>query len=783
MTNHAPSIVRRATAVAVFLSAFGPVAAMAASQDRMTDEAIRVLRAPLAATAHVRVPRVNINGVPRTLNLERFEVWASNAEVIAEADGVRTKVPVPTARFFRGTVEGDPDSMVFLQVDEGVAGFIQSAERRYDVHSRIARPKNGPSTADTFIDESAEFQDSSSFEPFTCGVEGKQMTPPPSAGMTARSQSLSGLIPVAHNGNLATGTATHTLLLAIEVDNQLYTALGSNSATVTTFLGNLVGAASTIYQRELRTDLVIAYSRMQPNSSEPFTYPANGADTPRVLDELGAIWHNTPPSTVPHSSVVRLSGSSVLAGIAWVGTACSGDFAVSDGYGGRYAYCGGLNASTGVTGSTVPNPDANAPTYVMPSSNFWALLELTHELGHNINADHTHCISLTPADKTLYGVSRNFVDSCEYNDTAGGCASDGGSPHFGSSSDVPPEKGTIMSYCHNVSPGYSTNSRFIFGKAGEPSIKVINGGTGTPNGGINSYLLSISPDSPTISAPSSIVNGATASASTTNAGLTYDWSITNGTIVGPSTGASITFSGTADPVTLRVRATNAATGCAASDIRTVSFITCVAPAITVQPGNAAITQGQSTALSVTATGAPLSYQWYIGATGITTYPVVGATSSSVSVGPGTTTQYWVRVSTPCGTVDSNDATVTVTPTATAANFFVLTPCRILDTRGGGAVNSMTARNISVVNVCGVPSDAVAISANVAVVLPVGSGFATFYPGPTGSTRPGTSTINFKPGRTLANNAQLKVGSDGTVNIYNGGNGSLDVLIDVNGYFK
>lgn len=774
------SIVRRIAALGIFALLCVPLANAAAMQDRMSDESVKVLRGPLASAARVRVPRVSIDGVSRNLDLERFEVWASNAEIIAESAGKRERLSVPTTRFFRGRIEGESDSLVFLQVDEGVSGFIQSADRRYDVRSRVTRIHGTPSTAETFIEQSAEFQDSPDFQPFTCGVEGKDMDAP--ASLKPRTDSLSGLIPVTHNGNLATGTATHTLLLAVEVDNQLYAALGSNQTTVNSFLGNLVGAASTIYQRELKTDLVLVFSRTQQTSTEPFTYPANGADTARVLAELGAIWHNSPPSAVPHSSVIRLSGSSILAGIAWLGTACNpSDFPTTNGYGGRYAYCGGLNATTGVTGATVPNPDANAPTYTLPSTNYWALLELTHELGHNVDGDHTHCISLTAADKTTFGVTRNYVDSCEYNES--GCVSDGGTPHFGTASDVPPEKATIMSYCHNVSPSFSTNSRFIFGKAGEPSIKVINGGTGTPHGGINPYLVSVTPDSPTISAPLSIVNGTTATASTTNAGLTYDWSITNGTIVGASTGASITFSGTTDPVTLRVRATNATTGCAASDVRTVTFVTCVAPAITVQPSGGAITQGASRTLSVTATGAPLSYQWYIGAPGVITYPIPGATGSSVSVGPGSDTAYWVRVSTQCGTVDSTGATVTVTSSTTTSSFFLVTPCRVLDTRGGSPIASGAVRNLAVAGVCAIPSGATALSANVTVVAPPGSGFATVYPGPAASTRPGTSTINFSPNRTLANDAQLRVGSDGTINIYNGGSGSLNVLIDVNGYFK
>lgn len=88
--------------------------------------------------------------------------------------------------------------------------------------------------------------------------------------------------------------------------------------------------------------------------------------------------------------------------------------------------------------------------------------------------------------------------------------------------------------------------------------------------------------------------------------------------------------------------------------------TCTAPAVTGQPASTTITSGQSATLSVTATGtAPLSYQWYVGNSGNTASPIGGATGSSITVSPTTTTSYWVRVSNACGSANSVTATVTV----------------------------------------------------------------------------------------------------------------------------
>lgn len=94
----------------------------------------------------------------------------------------------------------------------------------------------------------------------------------------------------------------------------------------------------------------------------------------------------------------------------------------------------------------------------------------------------------------------------------------------------------------------------------------------------------------------------------------------------------------------------------------------VAPAITVQPASQNVTSGNTANLSVTATGtAPLTYQWYTGNSGDTSNPIGGATNSSYTTGALVNeTKYWVRVTNAAGSVDSNAATMTVSPANTVA---------------------------------------------------------------------------------------------------------------------
>lgn len=82
------------------------------------------------------------------------------------------------------------------------------------------------------------------------------------------------------------------------------------------------------------------------------------------------------------------------------------------------------------------------------------------------------------------------------------------------------------------------------------------------------------------------------------------------------------------------------------------------PTITAQPQSQTIFSGNTATLSVTATGAPLSYQWYRGSTGDTSQPVGTNASSYTTTALTSGASYWVRV-TGCTVADSATATVQV----------------------------------------------------------------------------------------------------------------------------
>ena len=123
------------------------------------------------------------------------------------------------------------------------------------------------------------------------------------------------------------------------------------------------------------------------------------------------------------------------------------------------------------------------------------------------------------------------------------------------------------------------------------------------------------------------------------------------------------------------------------------------------------------------------------------------------------------------------------PASGTYEFYPLTPCRIVDTRGGqdqGTLQAGHERDYTIAGNCGVPSTAVAYSFNVTVIPTQGSlDYLTVWP--KGESRPTVSTLNDNTGTVLANAAIVPAGTQGSTAFY-AHNHNTDLLLDVNGYF-
>jgi hypothetical protein len=80
-----------------------------------------------------------------------------------------------------------------------------------------------------------------------------------------------------------------------------------------------------------------------------------------------------------------------------------------------------------------------------------------------------------------------------------------------------------------------------------------------------------------------------------------------------------------------------------------------------QPKGTTVSLGRPATLTVKSSGSgPFSYQWFTGSTGLVNFPLAGGTSSTFTTSAlNDTSSYWVRITNPCGSVNSQTATVNV----------------------------------------------------------------------------------------------------------------------------
>lgn len=128
-------------------------------------------------------------------------------------------------------------------------------------------------------------------------------------------------------------------------------------------------------------------------------------------------------------------------------------------------------------------------------------------------------------------------------------------------------------------------------------------------------------------------------------------------------------------------------------------------------------------------------------------------------------------------VDVAGYTPAGTPTA-SGTLMPLTPARIADSRSavqiGGAIQGLSTADVQVAGWAGVPiGGAAAAVLTVTAISPQAAGFLTVWPA--GIGRPTTSSLNFQPGRNIADAVVVPINSlarSGKISIFNGSSGAV-----------
>ena len=117
----------------------------------------------------------------------------------------------------------------------------------------------------------------------------------------------------------------------------------------------------------------------------------------------------------------------------------------------------------------------------------------------------------------------------------------------------------------------------------------------------------------------------------------------------------------------------------------------------------------------------------------------------------------------------------------------MAPARVLDTRTGNgapraAVGGGRTLAVKVTGLAGVPAAGVAaVVVNVTVTQPTAGGYITAWAD--GAARPGTSNLDFSAGQSVPNLAVVPVGADGDIALFNGSPGTVQLIVDVTGYYR
>ena len=156
-----------------------------------------------------------------------------------------------------------------------------------------------------------------------------------------------------------------------------------------------------------------------------------------------------------------------------------------------------------------------------------------------------------------------------------------------------------------------------------------------------------------------------------------------------------------------------------------------------------------------------------------------------SPGTGSTFDGWSGACT--GASLACDVTIDEAKSVTAtfkqtAGYYVLSPCRVFDSRNTSALAAASETSVMLREVCGLPSSAKNVAVNITVTGPTAAGYLTLFAD--GTSRPVVSALNFSALQTRANNAVLPLGSSGALRIFLGqATGTAHVILDVNGYFE
>ena len=323
------------------------------------------------------------------LELATIDPFEADARLVATGLDAKGRIVerelAASGTHLAGVVAGEADSHAFLSVtDAGTFGYVEIGSRTFIISS-------GPYGSRLGI---------ASYE-LTALPEGLIETP---AWICGTADLPATEIPGGEGGAGGDGGVAGTppcrqVRVAWETDQEFLAKFSGNTDAAKAYVGTLAAALTSIYTRDVNVRISVRYLRLW-TTTDPWT----ATDTGTQLEQFAGYWQAN------MSSLVRdlahfISGRGLGGGVAYLPGVCSSGY--------------GYGVSANLAGF-FPSP------LVDNNGQNWDIYVISHELGHNFGAPHTH----------------------NYSPPLDGC---GSSPQDCTVANA--DEGTIMSYCHLCSGG------------------------------------------------------------------------------------------------------------------------------------------------------------------------------------------------------------------------------------------------------------------------------------------------------------------------------------------